>query len=338
MNLFIRKLTLSIRRTVVGAALFGGAMQASTSVAPQLSSSEPQRPPASKPAQRVHQCGRIRVFYHTEGPHGVDPLDANHNNIPDQVEDILTQTEAANQLFVQVLGFPDPFRTARYRSASVLDIHLRNKEVLKSNGVAYDELQRFNRASDPRDTLSLCFNVATSVKAASNLTPAHEFFHVIQNSVTFFKNRWFTEGTARWSERGLGLGAIGPTRDPGPLPLPLAPEKADALFAMAYEASEHFWNPLAAQADAVGLIPESPELEKLQALTYVDGTPVLKDLRLTGWRWMREVLHALDAADDVAFRELGYDRWSEENQKSPRNNPFIMTAICEVMNRLGKTP
>ena len=281
--------------------------------------------------QQVHQSGRIRVFYHTEGQHAVDATDANKSGVSDQVEDVLTQTLAAQTMWVEVLGFPDPFQTERFRSAKFLDIHLRHKDLLKSNGVTYDELQHFNRPGDPKDTVILCFNVATSVKAPANLTPAHEFFHVIQNSVTYVKNSWFTEGTARWSERALGAGDLGPVHD---LPTwPLAEDKAATVFAMKYDASENFWNPICAKLDPDGTIPASPALQRLEAMRYTDGTPVLKDLRLTGWKFIREVLDGLAEADDVAFREFGYDRWSEDNQRSPRNNAFILGVVEAVMKR-----
>lgn len=280
---------------------------------------------AQTPAQHMHQSGKIRVFYQLEGLHAVDPADVNKNGVPDQVEDVLTQVLAARAVFVEVLGFPDPLQTQRFRTASYIDISFRHKDVLKSNGVAYDELQRYNRPGDPKDTLSISFTVATSVKAATNLTPAHEFFHLIQNSTTYFKNRWFSEGTARWSERALGVGGLGPAKILSAWPLP--EDQAAAVFAMSYEASEHFWNPLAAKTDATGKIPDSPALTRVQALRYTDGTPVLKDLRLTGWKFIREVLQALDQADDIAFRELGYERWSEENQRSPKNDAYILRSV-----------
>jgi hypothetical protein len=234
-------------------------------------------------------------------------------------------------MFVEVLGFPDPFSTERFRSARFLDIHFRHKDVLKSNGVAYDELQRFKRPGDPEGTVSICFNVATSVKAPANLTPAHEFFHLIQNSVTFFKNRWYTEGTARWSERALGIGDLGPARILSQWPLP--EDRASEIFAMAYDASEHLWNPLCAKLDTEGAIPASPALDRLKAMHYTDGTPVLKDLQLTGWRFIRDVLAGLDLADDIAFRELGHDRWSEDNQKSPKNDAYILRIVEDVVKR-----
>ena len=61
--------------------------------------------------QQCHQQGKFRIFYHTGGQHAVDTTDANHNVIPDQVEDIMTQILAARMMFVEELGFPDPFNT-----------------------------------------------------------------------------------------------------------------------------------------------------------------------------------------------------------------------------------
>lgn len=281
----------------------------------------------SAPTQHRYQEGSTRVFYYTEGQHAVEAVDANANGVPDQVEDLVTQTLAARRLFVEVLGFPDPFKSERFSKAQFLDIHLRHREALKANGVAYDELQRYNRPGDPKGTLSLCFNVATSVKPSSNLTPAHEYFHLIQYGTTYFKNRWFTEGMARWSERGLGLGGLGPVK---PLVAwPLTVEAQEVLFGMAYDAAESFWNPLAAGAGEDDVIPDTPVTRELRAMSYTDGKPVMSDLRLTGWRWMRRVLTALAEADDRAFAELGYTSWAEENQCSAKNDRFIVQAIEE---------
>lgn len=280
-------------------------------------------------AQPVHQVDDIRIFYQTEGQHAVDAADVNQNGVPDQVEDVMTQVRAARTMFVEVLGFPEPLKTERFRTAKFIDIGFRHKDVLKMNGTAYDELQRYNKPGDPPGTLSIAFTVATSVKAPANLTPAHEFFHLIQYSTTYFKNRWFLEGTARWSERALGIGNLGPARVLSQWPM--SDEQKTAVTAMAYEASEHLWNPLAARMDKAGVIPDSPALKQLQAMTYTDGTPVLKDLRLTGWKFIRDVVIELGKIDDLAFRELGYDRWSEENQRSPKNEAYLFRVIEEVV-------
>lgn len=280
-------------------------------------------------AQPVHRVDDIRIFYEVSGQHTVDASDRNGNGVPDQVEDVMTQVRAARMMFVEVLGFPDPLKTERFREASFIDIGFRHKDVLKMNGVAYDELQRYNKPGDPPGTRSISFAVATSVKAPTNLTPAHEFFHLIQYSTTYFKNRWFLEGTARWSERALGAGDLGPARILSAWPL--SDDRKNAIAAMAYEASEHLWNPLAARMDKEGVIPDSPALKRLQSMTYTDGSPVLNDLRLTGWKFIRDVMMELGKIDDIAFRDLGYDRWSEENQRSEKNNASLFRAIERVV-------
>lgn len=284
------------------------------------------------PEQQCRQQGKIRIFYHIEGQHCVDLTDTNKNAIPDQVEDAMTQIVAAQTLFVEVLGFPDPFQTERFRSASFLDVHFRHKDLIMSNGVAFDELQRYKRPIDPPGTLSLCFNMATSVKAASNLTPSHEFFHIIQNSITHFKNSWYTEGTARWSERGLGVGALGPVQPHKPWPE--TDDEKQELFRRSYDASEHFWNLLAREYDdANGELPASPALDRLQAMRYVDGTAVLRDTQFSGHRLIREVLLELGKTEDTAFKALGYETWAEANQKSPGNSPHILDAVRRVAGR-----
>ncbi len=74
----------------------------------------------------------------------------------------------------------------------------------------------------------------------------------------------------------------------------------------------------------------SPELKRL---TYSNGAKVLQDFQLNGWEFIREVLLELGKADDVAFRELGYTRWSEDNQKAKDNSRFICEAVMEVVRR-----
>lgn len=277
----------------------------------------------------IHQSGRIRVFYHTTGKHAVEAVDANQNGIPDQVEDALTQTVASRLLWVDVLGFPDPLDSVRYRDAAFLDIQFRHKDVVKGNGKAFDEMHPTRHVGDPEGTLRISFHLATSVNPTTNLTPTHEYFHLIQYASTYFKNRWFTEGTARWSEQGLGAGGLGRVREIAEWPL--TSEGREQLFQRAYDAADHFWNPLAEMTDAGGEIPDSEALRQLQAMTYTDGSPVLKDLKLTGWQFVREVLLELGREDVVAFRELEYESWAEENQKSPRNNRFLLQAVEKVV-------
>lgn len=294
-----------------------------------------KKPPARASLTDVWVIENVRIWYTTHGEHAVTSTDANRNVTPDQVEDIMTQTRAALQLW-KSLGFPDPFATARYHGVSWLDIHLLNKETLKTNGVAFDEIQRFQRPEDPAGTMSLCFNVATSVNAAENLTPAHEVFHLIQNSVCYFKNRWFTEGTARWSERALGAGGL-PT---GLKPSVWPPDESalKAIYAGAYETALSYWSPLLTMHDESGTLPKEKLPPALLTATYVNGQPVMKDLELSGWELIRDILLALDQADDTVYRDRQLTRWSEEEQFSAANNPIIHQVVKQVAAAASSTP
>lgn len=273
---------------------------------------------------------RIRVFYATEGEHAVVADDLNQNAIPDQAEDVMIQTLAAWRLWIS-LGFADPLTTPRYQGSRWLDIHLLSRKTLGSNGVAYDEIQRFGRDGDPAGTGSLCFDVATSVKAPANLTPAHELFHILQNSVCFLKNRWLTEGTARWSEAALGRGGLPSGLQPRAWPP--ADDALQAVFDGAYNTARSYWAPLLALEDPEGRLPEDRLPPDVKEARYVNGEPVLKDLHLTGWQFIRELLQALDAADDRLQLERGLGRWPEAEQFSPANNAVIHRVVTEVVAR-----
>ncbi len=295
------------------------------------------RNPGSQP--QIHQSGKFRVIYYTEGEHAVSPEDKNRNNIPDQAEDVLTQTLAAYYLFVETLGFPDPFQSTSFHRANFLDIMIRSQEAAVAEGglggkkgLTFDQPRSFHVPGDPDDTLSIGFRVSTAVDAASDQTPAREFFHLIQYGLTSFKNAWFTVGTAHWAEYGLRK-----ENPDGSVPhftaWPLSNEQTVALFAMDGQAADFFWTPLAAKMNNKGVIPFTPALYKIMPLVYADDKPVFKSMRFPGWMFIRDVLIELGRMDDIAFQELGYQEWTEENQLSPKNNKYIMEAVNTVVTR-----
>ena len=72
-------------------------------------------------------------------------------------------------------------------------------------------------------------------------------------------------------------------------------------------------------------------------MRYTDGSPVLKDDQLAGSDFIREVVSQLGHADDRAFQEQGYDRWSEENQRSEKNHAYLWGVIEAVVGSLWET-
>lgn len=297
------------------------------------------KPSAAQPADQVHAQGRIRVFYQTTGRHAIDTADANGNGVPDCVEDTLTQALAAQKLWIEALGFPDPLDSPRFAGANRIHIYLRHRDDLPSkedrakkstvtiNGKAYSAVIKHRLKGDPPDSGCLRIRITSAIRPSLGETIAHEYFHLIQYGAFWFRPGWLLEGTARWSEKGLGAGALGPL---GAFTVwPPREEEIALLSGLDYPAAPVFWNPLvrSLEAGGDGLLPDNDAIRELQTWRYTDGKPVLKDLRLTGWRFMRRLFAGLSAAGDEALRAEGYEKWTLPNQRSPRNNPHILRAI-----------
>ncbi len=75
--------------------------------------------------------------------------------------------------------------------------------------------------------------------------------------------------------------------------------------------------------------------DRLKELKYSDGSPVLKDAELVGWPVIRDVLEELAKADDIAFRELGYEAWTEINMTSAGNDEYIYKSVMDALRKYG---
>jgi hypothetical protein len=304
----------------------------------------PAQPSAAQPADQVHAQGRIRVFYQTSGRHAVDAADANGNGVPDRVEDVLTQALAAQKLWIEALGFPDPLASPRFAGANRIHIYLRHRDELPTredrekkssvtiNGKAYSAIAKHRLDGDPPGSGCLQIRITSAIRASSSRTIAHEYFHLIQYGAFWFRPAWLLEGTARWSEKGLDAGALGPL---GAFTVwPPREEEIAVLSGLDYSAAPVFWNPLvrSLEAGGDGSLPDNDAVRELQTWRYTDGKPVLKDLRLTGWRFMRRLFAELSAGGDAALREEGRKKWTLANQRSPRNNPHILRAIERALD------
>jgi len=287
---------------------------------------------AADAGPQLYQHGQIRISYRTTGDDAVQPEDRNQNHIPDQVEDAATQIEAAHLLYCGILGYPDPFQSKRYDGVAFLEVGFRKKETLKGNGKAYDEPQKSTRPGDPPGTRIVRVGIATSVSPTTNPTPGHEFFHVIQNGATYFKNRWFTEGTARWAQRPFG-----PDGAPAShvVPWPLNPEQTAALVDSTYDTAASFWKPLAVRYDGAGEVPKSALTEQLAAMTYVNGDKVWKTQTLPGWKLTRALLMQLHAASEKAAQDRNLKTWPEAEQGSPENNRYLIEAVGKAIGELS---
>lgn len=276
--------------------------------------------------------GPIRVFYITEGKDAVPLDDVDHTGVPDRVEDIAKQVWAAHHLFCEALKFPDPFKSERYKGVTCIQVSLR--DLGGGNGLAFDEPQRARRIPEGKPTdRAIVMSINCKLNPMKNITPAHETFHLVQYGATYFKNPWFLEGMARWSEHALAREALGHVKYSPRGPWPQRPQDLQQLSTMKYDAEHVLWNPIVRRTGRDDLLSNRLLGEKLAALRYSDRTPVLRDRTLQGAEIMRDIVIELGRLDDVAFEELEYDSWSEENQRAEENGPYIYKAVMDVFRR-----
>ena len=158
-------------------------------------------------------------------------------------------------------------------------------------------------------------------------------FHIYWNSYTMFKGAWAMEGTAKWAEYVIGAGTRGTNAD---IPLPSTMAQMDEVFA--HSLPMWFWDRLIllvdASPDSIIHLPPS-----VAGLTYVDGTPIMKDNKFRGAALIKAYLQALDAEDDVvtAVNGLAQYRWAESYQSNPIHRPRILKALQRAVRNTGAT-
>ena len=227
--------------------------------------------------------------------------------MPDFIESVGSRLVEADRFFRFEVGLTSPLRGRRYGGrahyidVNILDFSMNSKGT--KNGVAYDGTPTFNRSVSGQRTLRvLAIDLSMSVRLKSN-SVEHELFHLYQNGYTFFKNRWYTEGTARWSELIMS-GRIGKGEE-----LPKSTLQKEVLFNKTYDA-KGFWNELIRRTDQKTL----------------------------GKNFIRHLFEQLDYADDVVARKRGLSNkyWKESEQRSKSNNPYIWNAVMESVTRMGQ--
>lgn len=286
---------------------------------------------------RVHRADEFRIYYTFDGPDALpDRADVNSNAVPDRIENIALQLVIARTIYTNSMKLRHPLHSPRYAGrARFIDVNVGalpfESGGKKQNGGAGDAIVNYRRPGDPGGGVSvLTIDIACGLPP-ENLTPAHELFHSFQYGYTLFKNGWFLEGMARWSESTLRAGAGRPGE------LPRSSKELEALFAASYEASG-FWNAVASALDPNGRL-DLPA-GSLEA-RYVGGpTPVVADDLLRGVEVMRRVLEALDRADDAVSRREGLDPldWKESRQKATENNPCIWSGVIEALRSYTNCP
>ncbi len=281
--------------------------------------------------ESVYAWGIFRIIYHTWGEQAVPEADRNNSGIPDFVEDLARQLVVAHHIFCDLIGFPDPLKSERYKDVAFIEVFVNSREKIGANGHAYQVPERA-RPPAPKGARALRVRIARELSLRRNVTPAHEYFHHVQNGATRLASAWFHEGMAVWSHDAMNR--VIPPRKTSWAQVEkylYDPQGMEELYGASHKAGQLLWLPLAR------LCPDGeeqlPDDDPLLQSRYVDGTPVLKDFSLRGAPVMRAVLREFGTIEEAAFRENGYTEWSYGNRTSPRNYPYLIRALRDVVAR-----
>lgn len=261
--------------------------------------------------ERSYKMGDFRIFYSLSGQDALPVerrVDNDLSGTPDFIEHISQRLMQADRFFTQEVQLIAPLESKRYKNkARFIDVNVIDFSKRKSgprNGIAYDGTPFFDRTlSNSRSSNVLTIDLSRDVRLTSQ-SVEHELFHLYQNGYTFFKNRWYTEGTARWAEL-IMLGRVGAGAPP-----PNSSSTRDRLFNKSYNAKS-FWNELIRRVDS----------------------------STQGKRFIKALLEELDASDDVAAQKRGLDNnhWKESEQRRNDNNIYIWNATLKAIQGTGKT-
>lgn len=272
----------------------------------------------------IYRQGIIYVIYDEAGERSVtNKADVNSNGVPDVVEDIATQVNAAREVFQGVFNFPDPLNAARFKNVSSIEINIEARDALKFNGLAYSTVRK-KSAHDPNER-ALHFKVANTINPHTSSTPAHEYFHLVQYSATYFRNAWYLEGMARWSQDSVAKINY---PDGADIHFKLKSKSAEEkIFKGKYDMADFLWYPLAVNMRDKVTLPA----ELVAKYRYVDGAPVFQDDIIFGPNVMLKILRVLKSKENLAAEKFGgVKEWRKKGQRAELNNEFILESVREV--------
>jgi hypothetical protein len=253
---------------------------------------------------QMHQAGEFRIFYSLSGTDALPYReDSDRNGIPDYVDRLARNLATARRNFDQELRLRHPLRSPRYGyEAEFIDVNILRFPLSANgprHGIAYDELSSFARPKDQGRRVKVLVIDVSNDMPPENRTPAHELFNLYQNGYTYFKNRWYTEGTARWAEdfdgRSGTRGAPAWPRSAGDL---------QELFSKSYETAS-FWQSVAVKVD-----PQN-----------------------RGRAFIRKFLEELDRIDDTVRATDTSKAWKEADQFSKANDAHIWEALRATLRK-----
>lgn len=215
--------------------------------------------------------------------------------------------------YKKVLGLLPPPDSPKGLQA--MSIHLHVLAMNKKMGSAGDTVQQMNYRyfKDNESALLIALN---SRWKPGNVTPEHELFHLYQYGYTHFKNPWYLEGLAASMEfyfrNGLALAESEP--------LPKTAAEINSLLKRSYSAKV-FWNKMLQSC------MDESMLDKF-------GAQNLHSAEVSN-NWLKALLEELAVQDAKAAKDRGFNpvRWSEKEQRSGSNHPYILQGVQNSLSQ-----
>lgn len=266
--------------------------------------------------------GEFKLWYATQGKHALpDTQDLNGNGVPDRMDDLLLQLQAARDFYSDVLHLTPPLHQPRYNQAHTINVYV--LAMRKGNGLAFHEpvQSRPSRKADS-EPCGLRIYVNNQLDPSRNLTPAHELFHLYQYGYAMFKRPWYLEGMARLMETAFA----GPERLQRYQQVSSGPVSCQDVVGESYSAVRFWWEQQ--DADAIE-IPAS-----LNRLRYTDGTPVFTNQSFKHGEMVKRVLEELgDLSRNTAqSMDLPSYRWPVREQGSKDFDAPMCQALAKVLH------
>lgn len=263
----------------------------------------------------------MRIFYTLTGDDALKyPDDRDANGIPDSIENMAVQLQAARYLYSDIFGLRFPLQQPVFANAGQVNVYV--YRLPKGNGAAFDKVARETMADGQQTPCGIKLAINRSLEPAKNATPAHELFHLYQYGYGVFKQGWYLEGMARWMEnpfKPLGINTRYQTvTGPCAENYNLGPKAASYW---ASYAQNHF--------PAVKLPPRA------LAFRYKNGNPVLLNNVVPGGTLLAPFFQRLAGA---SVRVSGGAQrpnihWTEQQQRDPALNGVICQTLISVPAR-----
>ncbi|WP_164709177.1 hypothetical protein [Acinetobacter sp. B51(2017)] len=254
---------------------------------------------------KVYQKDEFRIFYSTlaSSKHRLKQIkDQNNNAVPDYVEDVATQAIASREIF-KAAGFRHPLHSPRYNNVKNISIFIQD---MKGNGVAYEAPASHPNLPNPMPC-SLVLHISSDLKDFPGnywTTVTHELFHLYQYGYTQFKNTWYLESLANWSERALRVDLVSSTKN-----LPALPQSSRGIQK---EIIGKAYNPLWKRLSVIEGHDRLVIPAHLQKMRYSNGSLVFKDHE---WRNTALVLNLMQNLEQSSLKISKDKQWNAYNWK-----------------------